>query len=650
MNKKSTALLLSGALFALIFLLFFYFGASRFSFIQDDTFISLRYAHNFAAGNGLVFNPGERTEGYTSLLWVLILSAAIKLNIEPAAFAQGLSLLSGAASILLTFLFTRLLQKKIFPEEINKHKPAFLSILVFSLFAFNPAYIYWSVSGMDEMFFICLLVINSYLFYKNIGRPVNGIPFVVSAILLCLTRPEGILFTAVMAAVKVIALKKTDKTMANRRLYAELAAVSAALLIFLMFRIIYYGYPLPNTFYAKAGFSLFHITRGFDYFLSFLKGNMLYGIIYALPLAVSLIYKNRTILILSSGSLLYALIVSFIGGDVLPLHRLYFPSLPFIYTAFILSFSLIAVKLEKGAVITTAAFLFTASVCFFSYTNDINTALEKREYEMGLVKKMSIYAEHVREMQSQLNKKLNAALSTIGAFAYYSDAYVIDMAGLTDSYIAHNHEPVKGITDSLPVLWKERTYNAGYVLSRKPDYIIFPAGGKPSAFPECAVFVNPRFINNYYTQLIFSDELNEYLPFYALRNDDEKRNYAGNWDNTFAANYINAVNLFTKSADAGNKVLINGIKLETGIMVKKCKPMESNARLINGMALFHAGEYKQAKTNLTEAVKCDPMNSPAYLYLRNLELIKKDTAAALTYMIRLKRISPAALPNFRLSF
>lgn len=43
--------------------------------INEDAFISLRYARNLLAGDGLVFNPGaERVEGITNLLWTLLLA------------------------------------------------------------------------------------------------------------------------------------------------------------------------------------------------------------------------------------------------------------------------------------------------------------------------------------------------------------------------------------------------------------------------------------------------------------------------------------------------------------------------------------------------------------------------------------------------
>ena len=60
--------------------------ATRLGFgLVDDAYISLRYAANWAGGRGLVFNPGERVEGYTNFLWVLIEAAAIRLGADPEA-------------------------------------------------------------------------------------------------------------------------------------------------------------------------------------------------------------------------------------------------------------------------------------------------------------------------------------------------------------------------------------------------------------------------------------------------------------------------------------------------------------------------------------------------------------------------------------
>ena len=67
-------------------------GLSAFHYIPDDTFITLRYARNVLRGKGFVFNPGERVEGYTNFLWLLIVVFAGKLGFPLVAGARALSL------------------------------------------------------------------------------------------------------------------------------------------------------------------------------------------------------------------------------------------------------------------------------------------------------------------------------------------------------------------------------------------------------------------------------------------------------------------------------------------------------------------------------------------------------------------------------
>ena len=44
------------------------------AWVCDDAFISLRVVDNFTRGLGFVYNPGERVQGFTNPLWVLLLS------------------------------------------------------------------------------------------------------------------------------------------------------------------------------------------------------------------------------------------------------------------------------------------------------------------------------------------------------------------------------------------------------------------------------------------------------------------------------------------------------------------------------------------------------------------------------------------------
>ena len=68
------------ALFAIVVLVAhaaLYLGA-----MLDDAYIAFRYARQLAAGQGLVFNPGERVEGFTSFSWVLLSAACFRLGVR----------------------------------------------------------------------------------------------------------------------------------------------------------------------------------------------------------------------------------------------------------------------------------------------------------------------------------------------------------------------------------------------------------------------------------------------------------------------------------------------------------------------------------------------------------------------------------------
>src|SRR5438552_14268375 len=58
-----------------------------FNFVTDDAYISFVYARNFARHGQLVFNLGERVEGYTNFLWTVLLGMLLRLGI-PAAWSS----------------------------------------------------------------------------------------------------------------------------------------------------------------------------------------------------------------------------------------------------------------------------------------------------------------------------------------------------------------------------------------------------------------------------------------------------------------------------------------------------------------------------------------------------------------------------------
>ena len=81
-------------------------------FTIDDAYITFRYAGNLARGHGPVYNPGERVEGYTSFLWMLLMAVVSAIGWDPVIAAKVL----GTACSLLTLLVTYRLARFVSPH------------------------------------------------------------------------------------------------------------------------------------------------------------------------------------------------------------------------------------------------------------------------------------------------------------------------------------------------------------------------------------------------------------------------------------------------------------------------------------------------------------------------------------------------------
>jgi hypothetical protein len=64
-------------------------AAARLRWTCDDAYITYRYADNLVRGLGLVFNEGERVEGYTNLSWTLWTALGLRLGASPEAWTAA---------------------------------------------------------------------------------------------------------------------------------------------------------------------------------------------------------------------------------------------------------------------------------------------------------------------------------------------------------------------------------------------------------------------------------------------------------------------------------------------------------------------------------------------------------------------------------
>lgn len=170
----------------------FLFHVRVYWFLTDDAFIAFRYAVNFAEGNGLVFNVGhERVEGFTSLLWVLIVAFFHFLKVRPEISANLISLFLGIGLWIGVIAFCAQLLER-------WDSPWLLLVPAFWL-AVNRTFAVWTTSGLETRLFTCLIFMSLWLCSDAIrNRRERWWPMALVAGLGVLARPDGLLIASTL--------------------------------------------------------------------------------------------------------------------------------------------------------------------------------------------------------------------------------------------------------------------------------------------------------------------------------------------------------------------------------------------------------------------------------------------------------------------
>src|SRR5262245_59878210 len=220
------------------------------TFTLDDPFISFRYADNLAHGRGLVFNPGERVEGYSNLTWVLLMSVFARLGLDPS-HTWGMILVAKLLGAAFAFACLPLLLRlsRQFDPEDGTH--AWLRALPALLLGFSVYFALWAVGGLETSLYAFLLLWCGDLYLRGLAGSTRAFFASVGVIgLLGITRPEGFVVAAAFALHLMVAARGAAPT--RRARLAWFGLYAAFILALLGFRVSYYGDWLPNTYYAKA--------------------------------------------------------------------------------------------------------------------------------------------------------------------------------------------------------------------------------------------------------------------------------------------------------------------------------------------------------------------------------------------------------------
>lgn len=257
------ALLLLSIAAALIFSVVAYVITDRPPLIGiDDAAITRNYAENIANGHGFVYYVGgERVEGATSLLWTLMVAAAYLVTPEPELLITGLCGVFAALSVFAVLSLQALLAR----EFALPQRPAVGAALVG--LAAMPGFFFWSVFTMMELaLWSAAILLLVWRLARLVERPKPwSFGVVVLGFALPLIRPEG-----AAVALGLMALAALLMWRLPRGLIAAVLATVVSTVALLVFRLSYFGYPAPNTFYAKVSSDrLQDLADGVKYVFSF---------------------------------------------------------------------------------------------------------------------------------------------------------------------------------------------------------------------------------------------------------------------------------------------------------------------------------------------------------------------------------------------
>jgi len=476
-------------------------GAYRrlWGYLIDDVFISVRYARNLVDGHGLVYNVGERVEGYTNFLWTLLVAPGVRLGIVP--WIKGMNALWAIAAALLAVLLTRRLAAESRADAADPSSPApapWWTALPGALCLASSPFILTAAEGLETMMFSALLMLA--VLWTLTGRDAERLPRAGFAIVaLGMTRPDGWAYLP-WALWAGRASGRSWGWIGRLALVAGLGLAAHEI-----FRIAYYGDLLPNTLRAKGGGSGFLLERGWTQWVSFFRATG--GGLWAAALLPLAWRRTRAAGLILIGAI--AIRVAFhlwSGGPWMGRGRFLTPVLPLLLVLVTWGVALLARGGPKLVLALAAAAMLALLPGWRAHRAAESAG---RDYGAGL-----------RDAHQRLGADI-AAFTDRGAIMAMDDAGLgplvagrtnIDMLGLNDRHLGR-----------LPGAYAAKS-DPGYVLGRRPDVVVLVASRRPPIAPQdllvasqVPLFTHPRFTAEYAFGRSYAFADNYHLLLYVRR-------------------------------------------------------------------------------------------------------------------------------------
>lgn len=442
----------------------------------DDANIFFTYAENLASGNGITYGQnGERVEGFTSLLWMLLCAVMFIMGWnEWGVFACSFLLFAGTQ-----FLILRAIRDDFTSEASGRLLP--LQILYLVLVLLSPAYATWmTITLMDTcLWSFTVAAMAVFLVSPPQSKTVWGLaslPFVLAPAV----RPEALLIAPVFLGLLWLRCLATGVRHATRLCLLIAGLCVVGVLGSTLFRMSYFGYPFPNTYYAKVSPSLaYNLREGKLYLRGFVLSGPLIGLFLLLlgvqcaswigQLMDKVRHSGVTALIKPSMSAAVAvglgacsllLVPVLTGGDHFALFRFFQPAYPLICLAVILALKELQKNGQAGALrflewkwwrerfFMGGAVSLVVGYWVFAYASDCSWSSMRwgspLSIEFRIVKGGVETGARLNRLFRDTAPRPSVGVMAAGSIGRTYEGKILDIFGLNSSYIAHFKGDRKG--------------------------------------------------------------------------------------------------------------------------------------------------------------------------------------------------------------
>ncbi len=408
--------------------------------VSDDAFITLRTVDNFLHGYGPVWNVGERVQAYTHPLWMFVLVLFDLIISDPLYVFYVPSLILSVWTVVV------LMQ--------NFASGSLRTIFAVILLGGSAAFVDFSSSGLENPLTHLLLTLFLILYLRPDATRKRLFSLSLLAGLAIFYRLETILFY--LPALSHLFLQQKKPRGASAFV---LFSGFIPLLMWEIFALYYYGFPFPNTYYAKAETglpALLLMKQGWAYTMNSLHWDPItLGVILA-GVVATLFQREAKRIAIAAGCLLYAGYILWVGGD--------FMSGRFFSAMFIMGWVLVMTfEPEKvfGAISGRIRNLLLAFLVFIAFSAErpplfitgTQAGVSGDQYEIAnekyfyfgangwinYVKYRGLHEWAVSGLKAAQENVSPVEYGTIGMFGYYAgpNIYIIDTHALADPLRAH---------------------------------------------------------------------------------------------------------------------------------------------------------------------------------------------------------------------